>query len=83
MAVTFVSGSLDRASNFGDGRIYVIESDVAHMAVFLAKLAQLVKFGLVKPLPIKTWEGGFAAVLDGLQYMRQGRVSAGKIVYRV
>ena len=50
------------------------------MVAFLAKLPQLVKDGLVKPLPIKLWEGGFAAVPDGLQYMREGKVNAEKIV---
>ena len=60
-----------------------LEANVAHMAAFLAKLPQLVKDGLAKPLPIKLWEGGFAAVPDGLQYMREGKVSAEKIVYRV
>ena len=73
---------LGQAFNFGDGRIPVIEADVAHMAAFLkAKLPQLVKFGLVKPLTIEMWEGGFAAVPDGLQYMRDDKVSAEKIVY--
>ena len=42
-----------------------------------------VKDGLVKFLSIKVWEGGFAAVPDGLQYMREGKVSAEKIEYRV
>ena len=53
------------------------------MAVFLKKVPQLVRDGAVKPLPIKLWEGGLAAVPDGLQYMREGKVSAEKIVYRV
>ena len=42
-----------------------------------------VKDGLVKFLSIKMWEGGFAAVPGGLQYMREGKVSAEKIEYRV
>ena len=67
----------------GERHISVIEADVAHMAAFLAKLPQLVQDGLVKPLPIKMWEGGFAAVPDRLQYMRDDKVSAEKIVYRV
>ena len=75
--------SLGRAFNLGEKHIPAIEADVTHMAAFLAKLPQLVKDGLVKPLPIKLWEGGFAAVSDGLQYMREGKVSAEKIVYRV
>ena len=67
----------------GEKHIPAIDADVAHIAAFLAKLPQLVKDGLVKPLPIKLWEGGFAAVSDGLQYMREGKVSAEKIVYQV
>ena len=67
----------------GERHIPAIEADVAHIAAFLAKLPQLVKDGLVKPFPIKLWEGGFAAVPEGLQYMREGKVSAEKIVYRV
>ena len=83
LAAIFVYTSLGRPVNFGDVHVPVIESDVSHMVAFLAKLPQLVKDGLVKPLPIRLWEGGFAAVPDGLQYMREGKVSAEKIVYRV
>ena len=53
------------------------------MVQFLKKLPALVKEAKIKPLPIKLWEGGLAAVPDGLQYMREGKVSAEKIVYRV
>ena len=53
------------------------------MVQFLKKVPGLVKEGLVKPLPVKLWEGGLSAVPDGLQYMREGKVSAEKIVYRV
>ena len=53
------------------------------MAAFLKKLPTLVKDGAVKPLPIKLWEGGLQGVPDGLQYMREGKVSAEKLVYRV
>ena len=59
------------------------EEDRAHMAAFLKKVPQLVKEGSVKPLPIKLWEGGLEAIPDGLQYMREGKVSAEKIVYKV
>ena len=83
LAATFIYSSLGRAVNFVEVCVLVIKSDVAHMAAFLAKLTQLVKDGLVKPLPIRLWEGGFAAVPDGLQYMREGKVSAEKIVYQV
>ena len=61
----------------------VSEEDRAHMVAFLKKVPQIVKDGAVKPLPIKLWEGGLDAIPDGLQYMREGKVSAQKIVYRV
>lgn len=41
------------------------------------------KDGAVKAPAIKLWEGGLGAIPDGLQYMREGKVSAEKIVYRV
>ncbi len=53
------------------------------MVAFLKKLPQLVLDGAVKPIPIKLWDGGLEAVPSGLQYMREGKVSAEKIVYRV
>lgn len=53
------------------------------MAEFLKKLPTLAKEGAIKPLPIKLWEGGLTAIPDGLQYMREGKVSAEKIVYRL
>ena len=53
------------------------------MASFLTKLPELVKSGAVKPNPIKLWPGGLDSVNDGLQFMREGKVSAEKIVYRI
>ncbi len=53
------------------------------MVQFLLKVPKLVHGGAVKPLPIKFWEGGLTAVCDGMQYMREGKVSAEKIVHRV
>ncbi|KAI0698981.1 GroES-like protein [Cerioporus squamosus] len=57
--------------------------DRVHMAAFLKKLPQLVREGAVKPLPIKLWEGRLEDIQGGLQYMREGKVSAEKIVYRL
>ena len=48
-AVTIVYTSLDRAFNFGDVHIPVFK----HMAAFLRKLPELMKDGVVEPLPIK------------------------------
>lgn len=61
----------------------VLPDDREQMASFLKKVPQLVKDGVVKPPAIKLWQGGLEAIPDGLQYMREGKVSAEKIVYRV
>ena len=53
------------------------------MANFLKYVPGLVQSEAVKPNPIKLWEGGLEAIPDGLQYMREGKVSAEKIVYRL
>ena len=65
-------------------KVWPVEpEDRAHMAAFLKKVPQLVKDGAVKPVPVKLWEGGLAAISDGLAYMREGKVSGEKIVYLV
>ena len=46
--------------------------DHAHMAQFLRKMPSFVSAGLLKPNPIKFWEGGLNSVNDGLNYMREG-----------
>lgn len=57
--------------------------DRAQMVEFLKKVPGLIKDGLIKPPKIKAWEGGLDAIPEGLAYMREGKVSAEKIVYRV
>lgn len=53
------------------------------MAAFLKKVPALVSSGAIKPNPVKLWDGGLASINDGLQYMKEGKLSGGKIVYRV
>ena len=53
------------------------------MVEFLRKLPKLLQDGNIKSLPVKFWDGGLGAIADGLQYMREGKVSGEKIVYRV
>lgn len=69
--------------SLGPMQLPAAPEDRAHMVAFLRKLTQLVRDGAVKPLPTKLWEGGLEAIHAGLQYMREGKVSAEKIVYRV
>ncbi|KAL1947847.1 hypothetical protein VTO73DRAFT_13571 [Trametes versicolor] len=76
--------ALGRAFDFGPTMHFpVFPDDREQMARFLKKVPRLVKDGVVKPPAIKLWEGGLEAIPDGLQYMREGKVSAEKIVYRV
>ncbi len=82
--VTLIYTALGREFSFGPGSHYPVSSeDRAQMVEFLKKVPQLVKDGAVKPPVIKLWEGGLEAIPEGLQYMREGKVSAEKIVYRV
>ncbi|CDO68641.1 hypothetical protein BN946_scf184996.g72 [Trametes cinnabarina] len=81
---TLLYWALGREFSFGPGADHLVRpEDRAHMVQFLKKVPGLVKQGLIKPLPIKLWEGGLSSIPDGLQYMREGKVHAEKIVYRV
>ena len=61
----------------------VCPEDRAHMAGFLKKVPALVREKKIQPNKTRLWDGGLQAVPDGLQYMREGKVSAEKIVYRL
>lgn len=53
-----------------------------HFAVkFWAMTEQLLKEGKVKVHPVTKRPGGLEGILEGLQEMREGRVSGGKLVY--
>ena len=56
--------------------------DRKHMAQFLKKLPGLVAAGKIKTNPLKVWPGGIEAIPEGFQYMKEGKVSGEKIVYR-
>ncbi|KAI0647512.1 GroES-like protein [Trametes meyenii] len=79
---TLIYTALGRAFSFGPTVHFpVSQEDRSQIVGFLKKVPQLVKDGSIKPLPIKLWKGGLTAIPDGLQYMREGKVSAEKIVY--
>ncbi|KAL4245995.1 zinc-containing alcohol dehydrogenase family protein [Abortiporus biennis] len=66
------------------GKFYpAAPEDRVHMVQFLKKVPALVEKGLVKPNPVKLWEGGLASINDGLRYMKEGKNSGEKIVYRI
>ena len=58
-------------------------SDKAQIAAFCEIMPRLVEQGRLKPNPLKTWEGGLAAIPEGLQYIKEGKNSAEKLVYRL
>ena len=79
---TLIYTSLGHA--FALGTFYApSDSDRAHMAAFLLKVPGFVQRGEVSPNPVKVWPGGLEGVEGGLQWMREGRVSGVKVVYRV
>ncbi|RPD59285.1 GroES-like protein [Lentinus tigrinus ALCF2SS1-7] len=80
---TVVYTALGRPFSIGGMQIPATPQDKAHMVAFLKKLPQLVRDGALKAIPLKRWEGGLEGIQGGLQYMREGKVSAEKIVYRV
>ncbi|RDX46877.1 GroES-like protein [Lentinus brumalis] len=75
---------LGREFDYGPGADYpVAPEDRAHMVQFLKKIPKFIEDGSIKPLKVRLWEGGLNAIPEGLQYMREGKVSAEKIVYRI
>ncbi|KAH9941955.1 GroES-like protein [Amylocystis lapponica] len=80
---TLVYTSLGRTFSIGPTTFAASPEEKAHMAAFLVKVPQLISEGKIVPNKVKVWDGGLSAVKDGLQYMREGKVSAEKIVYRV
>ena len=52
------------------------------MAHCLTKLPALVAAGKIRANPLKVWPGGLEAIPEGFQYMKEGKVSGEKIVYR-
>lgn len=43
----------------------------------------LVRDGLVKPNPVRSMPGGLEGVKEGLEYLKEGKNSAEKLVYRI
>ncbi|EIN07977.1 zinc-binding oxidoreductase ToxD [Punctularia strigosozonata HHB-11173 SS5] len=60
-----------------------IPEDRQQVAEWLPKITELFQHGKVKPNPVKFWPGGLDAIKDGFEYMKSGKLSAEKIVYRI
>ncbi|KAB5590280.1 Zinc-binding oxidoreductase ToxD [Ceratobasidium theobromae] len=80
---TLIYTALGRAFDWPNIHFPASAEDRAHMASWMPKLEKLVAAGQIKANPVKLWPGGLAAVNDGFQYMREGKVSAEKIVYNI
>ncbi|EIN07436.1 zinc-binding oxidoreductase ToxD [Punctularia strigosozonata HHB-11173 SS5] len=65
------------------GQLPAASEDHRQVADWMPKITELLQKGLVKPNPVKLWPGGLDAVVEGFEYMKSGRLSAEKIVYRV
>lgn len=69
---------------FTAGKLFPASAeDREHMSQFLQKVPGLVSAGLLKPNPVKLLEGGLDGVNAGLDYMREGKHSGEKLVYRI
>ena len=67
----------------GRGTIPAKEEDLQFMSMFTGIAQELLAEGKIKPHPVSLRQGGLKGVLDGLQEMREGKVSGEKLVYRV
>ena len=67
----------------GQGTIPAKEEDLQFMIMFTGIAQELLAEGKIKPHPAGLRQGGLKGVLDGLQEMREGKVSGEKLVYRV
>ncbi|EIN07943.1 GroES-like protein [Punctularia strigosozonata HHB-11173 SS5] len=63
--------------------IPAVPEDRLQVAEWMPKITELLKQGKVKPNPIKLLPGGLDAFGDGFEYMKSGKLSAEKIVFRV
>ncbi|PCH40956.1 GroES-like protein [Wolfiporia cocos MD-104 SS10] len=80
---TLIYTSLGRSFDFLGLHYPASPQDRAHMASFLRKVPELVSSVALKPNPVMVWEGGLNGVNDGLKFMKEGKNSGEKIVYRV
>ncbi|KAK7694089.1 hypothetical protein QCA50_003665 [Cerrena zonata] len=81
--VTLIYTSLGRAFDYKGSHYPVQADDHSHMAEFLKKTPELVKSGAIKPNPVKLWPGGLEAVEEGLEYLKEGKNSGEKVVFRI
>ncbi|KIJ23756.1 hypothetical protein M422DRAFT_39466 [Sphaerobolus stellatus SS14] len=59
------------------------KEDRDHMTAFLMKVPELVKSGAIKPNRIKLRKGVLDGIEGSLAYMKDGKLSAEKFVYKI
>lgn len=59
------------------------EEDARFMIMFVEIAEGILSEGKIKAHPVSVRDGGLAGVFEGLQEMREGRVSGEKLVYRI
>ena len=80
-AATLLYTALGREFTRGSNTWPASPEDRAQIAAFLPKLPQLVAERKIIPNKIRFWEGGLDAIPEGLQYLKEGKASAEKIVF--
>ncbi|KAH9918101.1 GroES-like protein [Fomitopsis serialis] len=81
---TLLYTAFGRPFSLGPQAKYAVQpNDKAQIAAFMKKMPQLLRDDCIVTNRIKLWEGGLQAIPEGLQYMREGKVSAEKIVYHL
>ncbi|KAL1952597.1 hypothetical protein VTO42DRAFT_4704 [Malbranchea cinnamomea] len=80
---TLAYTALGEAFQFGDIHLPVIPEDRDFAEKFSLLTEKLLAEGKIKVHKPKINEGGLKGVLDGLQLMREGKVSGEKLVYNV
>ena len=57
--------------------------DTQQIADFCAKMPRLIDRGMLRPNPLKVWKGSLAAIPEGMQYIKDGKHSAEKNVFKL
>ena len=86
IAYTAIGEELNMSPSGSEQKPLIIparEEDARFMDMFVPVAEGLLKEGKIKTHPASVRPGGLAGVLEGLQEMREGKVSGEKLVYRV
>lgn len=69
---------------YWDGKLQQVKKEEFHAtAEFLELATKLLAEGKLKPHPEQAGKDGLKGVLEGLQFLREDKVSGAKLVYKV